>query len=260
MKKRILAIIICILFLYINLVSCSNTGAISDNTNDAGKNDLSNKNNDNLDDPPIQNDQPSIPYPYAFETYEELKAFFVGTEDSPALALEEKDLHGDAYRDFVNNVISGKYQIARPYLGDSPMPIRDQEGYAKVDIFPIELYRRPWIWYQCMIDGQLYRVCIMYMTDEELQSIQGKPASDVIKAVCSGSAPNVDNIEDFPNYEDIYVSDTVLKYRTVSALYKNVKDSSRLYVTFAYDNMLINIFAPEQLLTEEFFSNFSIGY
>lgn len=260
MKKRILTAIICMLFLCINLASCYNAEAVSDDTNDTDIGDLSDKSNESSDDLNIQDNQPSIQHPYAFENYEQLKAFFVSTKDSPAPVFEEKDKYGDAYRDFVDNVISGKYKIARPYLSDKPMPIQDKDGYAKVDILPIDLYGRPWIWYQALIEDQLCRVCIMYMGDTEVANSQGKSASDVIKIVYSDPAPNVDNIQDFPNYEDIYVKDTVLKDRTVSALYKNVKDSERLYVTFVYDNMLVNMFAPEDTFTDEFFRNFSMGY
>lgn len=260
MKKRILIAIICMLFLCINLVSCYNSEAVSDDTNDTDRSDLSDKSNESSDDLNIQDNQPSVPYPYAFESYEQLKAFFVGTKDAPVPALEEKDKHGDAYRNFVDNVISGKYKVARPYLSDKPMPIQDKEGYAKVDILPIDLYGRPWIWYQGVIQGQLCRVCISYLTDDEIEACQGKEASDVIKILYSGPAPNIDNISEFPNYEYIYENDTILKDRTVSALYKNVKDSTRLYVTFVYDDMLINIFAPENTLTEDFFSNFKMGY
>ncbi len=198
--------------------------------------------------------------PFHFDTYEELAAFFTSDNSSEnALAYSETKIYGAEFETLVNNILTGKTTIRIPYFAGQPFPIRDLKGYAKVSLFPYELYEKPVFWYHCRIDGQDVGIKIMHLSESVTEYAKDHLCSEVIRSIYP-SAVNIDNYQQLnPNYRVIYEQPLQLADREASAMFCEVYDEERVRVFFAYDDVLVLVITKPDVMTNDFWSEFSLG-
>ncbi len=144
-----------------------------------------------------------------------------------------------------------------PMFDEESIVLRDEEGYSNITLFPSELYGQPWIWYHCRVDDTDLIVKMMYIDDETILSgVNSKGVSQVIAEI-SPTAPNIDNIEKYTNYESITLSNVEFKDFTTEVMTMLVKNDSRIFYAFIYENVLVNIQSASDLLSKDIFSKIS---
>ena len=73
------------------------------------------------------------------------------------------------------------------------------------------------------------------------------------------NAPSPDNYDHYTSYKSIYEEEVILKNGVVvTAMMSELKNDSKMYVMFYYDNMLISLYADSGVFTETFFKSFSV--
>ena len=123
-----------------------------------------------------------------------------------------------------------------------------------------ELYNLPWIWYHCKVDENDIDIKISYygvIGNNELATTNNY--YEILKQIAP-DAPNPDNYTKFNSYQNIYESEMSLANgRTVVAMISEIKNTSKIYVMFNYEGVLVNVYADKSVLTESFWSSFTLA-
>lgn len=184
-----------------------------------------------------------------FDTYEELKAWFVLDEEGQAPAMEEMDEYGEAYEKFIEDMLSGEIQLVIPYLEDEPMRlINERVGFNGL-VLSKSTGHRPSIWYFCGIEDMRFRIQIVYLSEEEVAYAKEHTINEAIQYIFT-TQPNPDKLQEY--VEDIQLSD-----RTVSALCAEYYSDERIYKHFIYDNLYVTIVGYEEVFEESIWANCS---
>ncbi|MBQ8625120.1 MAG: hypothetical protein IJ419_02985 [Agathobacter sp.] len=194
---------------------------------------------------------------FDFDTYEELGEWFVADDIEDAGAMEEAAVWRDEYQTFINDIIQGKNKILTPYFGETPIPLRKRDGFSNITIMTKEAYGRPWIWYHCISGDVEYRICLMYLSDEEIEYSKGKQMDEVLTFIAP-KTPQVGDWLNVLNYKTYELETMHLNDRDVSVLNKEYYDDSRLYKTFVYDNVLVNVVGSEEVFDETLWRSFRL--
>lgn len=203
---------------------------------------------------------PTTP-PVCFEmnSYTELYSWFMTDSEDILAAHDPEEFRETTFLEFVTEIRNGDKQLAIPYYKGTPMSLRRDTGFPGITVMSWDLYVRPAIWYFGEPNGQNVRIEVIWLTDTEIQTGKSASASELIRTI-SPNAPNTDNYSSFSSYKRIYETELSLKDRTVSALVSVVKDDTRVFVAFAYNDVLVFVQAPEETLTTAFWADFSVEH
>ena len=199
---------------------------------------------------------------YHFSSYEETVQALTQKDSSQYIMLrEEQKEHGAVYQKTLSKFANGEIKVAIPCIDESPMPLQSNKDYPMVTLISSELYNLPWIWYDCVIENQIVDIKISYL--DAIYNVEGgKNATyrQILNSIAP-SAPSPDNYQNYESYKNIYEKNIVLKDGTsVTAMISEVKNSSKEYVMFYYEGLLIVLDGESELFTNEFWSKFSIKY
>ena len=238
---RLIIIFITVVFLSCNLLACS------DKTNTS----IPSFDNSSID----PNAQEPIPNTtFFFNTYAEF--FHWMHEDTN----EQRDdlTWGNEYYNYVNEVSQNLSSFSIPYFKGVPMKLREKEGFSGIVFMTSELYNLPWIWYYGSINGNEVVVKQACLSQKYLTQEIGKTASQFIGKLAP-DAPNVNNIDSFPTYKEIKEEMISLSGQTVSSIVYELKNDTRISVTFRLDGALYIVTAQKEVLNNDFWSVFTMN-
>ena len=202
---------------------------------------------------------PSDRTTYHIESYEELDQVFKTENSELAQKMKaEKSQYGPQYEDFINALFEAK-DPKKPIMNGQNMPIRDLgEGYTKIAIMTNEAYNLPWLWFNCLHQGQYVIVKITDPTAVGITLTDEMNASEMIAQIAP-SWLNLHNVTDFDDtVKAAYTEQLQLANGTASALVYAYNNENYHWVTFLYDGMLVSVRADPSCLTDTFWAGFDI--
>lgn len=162
--------------------------------------------------------------------------------------------NSDVFSSFSSNRLNDN-SIYIPWLNNSLVDLRQEEGYPAISFFYEEAYAQPWIWYFLKTeDGSNAYIKIMYLDTV----LEGKEISE---ANSRGVEWTINKISPKSRSASSTQDSIVSASRTISLKEKNViskkavtKNDARVKVQFVYDEILVVICAKPELLTDDWFS------
>ena len=205
---------------------------------------------------------PPEQYSYTFESYDELLKALTQKKSDAFLNLREEQTNcGAVYKNTLDKFATGDIKLAAPQSDGKALSLRNKEGYSNISLFTSELYNLPWIWYHCVAYDKDLTVKISYLDAIDSPDIKSGISAKEIMNMIAPSAPSPDNYENYETYKVIYEKNIVINGETpISAIISELKDSSKIYITFSYDGLLISLYGDKELLTDDFLHGFGIGY
>ncbi len=193
---------------------------------------------------------------YSFNTYTELSEaiskpdYFANTEMGNNENLFHKTVSA-----FENN----EFDLYIPVANGTVLPLRNSDSTSNVTLMTSELYNLPWIWYRCNVNDSDIDIKLAYPSVVESDKLNSaKTYYEVLKMIAP-NAPNPDNYTEFESYQSIYETEIKLANdKHVTAMISEVKDSSKAYVMFIYDGVLVSIYTDKNNMSEEFWNSFSL--
>lgn len=248
MKKILLLILIACI-----LSSCGNAYQSTDSGENDSVVDTANS-SDAINGTSTQEDEfENIAIEYDFDSYKEITAALTDTKDSGFSSIRE-DLSKTTskYSSMVSKFESGKFKCYVPTLDGDVIELDHAWLMAR------ELYNMPWLWYNCVVDGEGLTVCVSYAelsADSRLSTARSYlDAQNII----APAAPSPDNYNK-SSYDAIYEKELRLSDGTVTkALISKPSDDTRLYVKIYHNRMLIRLVGDKSLLTDSFFELFDL--
>lgn len=235
MKKIIIIGIILIINICICFVSCSNVNESSNENNT----DIENKSScPDANSTTIYEDQP-ISQSIVFFTYEDLENWIKNNKLD--VDLPNKSPSSNEDRNNIENINLQNVPIYVPYLNGEAINLRDDSG---VSIFSVELYGKPWIfWNSIDFDGVHVSFRQALLNDNEISEFDGKNISQVIRTIAP-DAPNINNIDKYPDYKSIEEKTVYINDTEVQALFLLTEwnETDRLYIEFMYENSMFVLF------------------
>jgi hypothetical protein len=177
-------------------------------------------------------------------------------EKAEALLMDEDENTKKSFRLFVSNRITSN-TILVPVINGEIATLRDKEGYPNITLFVAELYNKPWIWYHCSVDGVDVIIKTMYIDDVSLlEKSKDENVSWLVKQLAP-DAPNINNYTSFDNYKSISLIDHQLNDKNMQIMVTELKDDPRYFYKFIYDNLLVSIQSPQDILDIDVFNKLS---
>ena len=194
-----------------------------------------------LDEPPASNT-------FLFDSYDDLYEALTEQDSSKVFGTDNNgELFDKTIAAFKNNIV------------DLYIPAID-EDVSNIALMTTDLYKLPWIWYHCKASDNDVSVRIAYpgvIENPDLSS--AKTYYEVLKMIAP-DAPNPDNYANYEAYQKIYESEICLANdKKVGAMISELKDNSKVYVMFNYEGVLVNVYADKSVLTESFWSSFTLA-
>lgn len=91
---------------------------------------------------------------------------------------ESLELYGGHTLTYVDNVTNGKLPVLIPKLNGEYLPLREEEGFSGITIFPEELFERIWTWFH--FDSNL-SVHISLLSDDDQAKVNQMSCVDFLK-------------------------------------------------------------------------------
>lgn len=151
---------------------------------------------------------------------------------------ESLALYGGHTLTYVDNVTNGKLPVLIPKLNGEYLPLREEEGFSGITIFPEELF--DWIWTWFHFDSNL-SVRISLLSDED----QAR-AKEMTCVVFLKEKHQSDEMK----YTALSLS---LRGKTVDAARMTTSDG-RVYTYFIDAGALICVYTNSQPMTDEWFA------
>lgn len=198
---------------------------------------------------------------YSFETYQSLKQALTVKSSADYSGIREKQADcGRVYERTLTEYESGEIKVAIPQIDGRDLPLRNREGLSNITLMTDELYNLPWVWYHCLAGERDLQIQVAY------PSVLGNAAVDSAKSyyevlkLITDKAPGPDNYGDYEDYSRIYEQDITLRDgSTVIAMVSELKNSTKKYVMYYQDGMMVILYADTGLLTDEFFGAFGFA-
>ena len=196
-----------------------------------------------LDEPPASNT-------FLFDSYDDLYEALTEQDSSKVFGTDNNgELFDKTIAAFKNNTV------------DLYVPAIDEDvDVSNIALMTTDLYKLPWIWYHCKASDNDVSVRIAYpgvIENPDLSS--AKTYYEVLKMIAP-DAPNPDNYANYEAYQKIYESEICLANdKKVGAMISELKDNSKVYVMFNYEGVLVNVYADKSVLTESFWSSFTLA-
>ena len=144
-----------------------------------------------------------------------------------------------------------------PCYQDSPFELRVKKGYPTIDVMTLDYYDIPWIWYYCMFEEEHFRVQICYLDVLEIPEINSEHTFLDVRYILKPTYPTPDNYTENSDCKNVYEKEITVCGRTVTALI-NEKVNGYAEIGFRMDGMLVIIYGPIDMLTDEFLSSFDL--
>lgn len=230
--KPICIILSLILLVCNGMVGCSSSSSEDETTTTKDSSSVSAM-------PPVEGSS------YCFDSLEELKAWLTPTDGADAPALNEEGMKYESFRNFVQQITSGKKTIYVPYLGDDIVYIKNPEEYAEICIYSMDKQlRQTEFKITTWIDEQEYWISIFYLSDEEKEYASTHSVPELIKLI-NPDHPHIGNLQNsgISSYEE----NISLLERTVPTLYVDIEPDEKGrdydYMCFVYDDILVRVWA-----------------
>lgn len=197
---------------------------------------------------------------FLFDSYENLAQALTSKSNGIYSDLRAEQLdYGRVYADTLSSFDSGEIDLFVPGINGKTASLRDAKGYVKISLMPRELYALPWIWYHCVVDNYDLTVQISYPSVLKNPEIDSAASYSDVLSIIAPDAPSPENFQQYESYNAIYEAEKVLADgRAVTAMISELKNSSKVYVMFYIDGVLVLLYADNQLFTESFLSTFDI--
>ncbi len=186
-----------------------------------------------------------------FDTYEEMEK---------ALADGLTPIYDPAaYKNMADMFKSGELKPSVPQMNGKNIPLDNREE-DNITLFSKMDYNLPWFFYDCLVDGKFLQVRISYLApikDERLDSVN--TFNEAI-SILDPDFPTPDNY-DKSDFKQLYKKTIILaNSKTVEALICEYEgDNPRIHVRMLYDDILVTLYADPEVLTDEFYSSFSMS-
>ncbi len=199
-------------------------------------------------------------YTYDFDSYQELEQALTHKDSIKYSILRaEQGECGTVYQKTLSQFSSGDLKIAVPQIDGNPIALQNKEGYATATLFTSELFNLPWLWYHCVVDDQNIVVKISYLNVVGNFENNSTRYTDILNLIAPG-APSPENYENYVSYEKIYEKQVVLDDDViVTAMISELKDTSKVFISFYYDGLLVLLHGDKEMLSDDFLQSFSIA-
>ncbi len=205
---------------------------------------------------------PSNQHSYNFNSYQDLVKALTQKNSSEYSTLREKqDDYGAVYQNTLTQFTNANIKVAIPQFNEKPMSLQNKDEYSKITLMTSELYNLPWLWYHCVVNNQKVDVQVSYLDAiYNVENSQKATYVQILKSIAP-DAPSPENYQKYESYKNIYKKNIVLKDGvSVTAMISELKDSSKIYVMFYYDGLLIVLDGDCALFSDDFWKSFSIIY
>ena len=210
--------------------------------------------------PSVVIETPPDRHSYSFASYQDvINALTQKGSDSFSALRKEQANYGTVYEKTLSKFESEEMKIAVPQYKGMPISLRDRDGYDNISLMTCELYQLPWLWYHCVVENRNLDIKISYLNVIESTEIQSAESYYAVLRLIAPNAPSPDNYDRYASYKSIYEEKVTLQNGVVvTAMISELKNDSKMYVMFYYDNMLITLYADSGLFTETFFRSFGV--
>lgn len=203
---------------------------------------------------------------YCFDSVSELETFLHNDsiQDREGNVLkndaEIKEKFGTEFSTFKNAFDDGENKLKIPYFADNSEESKNKNEYESIMVFTEDLYNLPWIWYRFEMDSGYVTVRTSYIGDVVKESLENATFSEFLKQF-RPNAPNIHNysLERYPEYKDIYGIEMSIGGKKTSTLVYETQSSERVFVLFAYEDMIVVLVGNEELLSDGFLENLTFS-
>ena len=252
--KKIFVFVIMLCIFCTTLESCNTSNSIDK------KQSLESEKGGEMN-PSVVIETPPDHHSYSFESYQDVINALAqkGSNEFSALRKEQAN-YGTVYQKTLSKFESEEIKIAVPQFNGIPISLRGKDGYNNISLMTCELYNLPWLWYHCVVENHNLDIKISYLNVLENAEIHSAKSYYEVLRLIAPNAPSPDNYDQYASYKSIYEEKVILKNGVVvTAMMSELKNDSKMYVMFYYDNMLISLYADSELFTETFFKSFSVN-
>ena len=193
---------------------------------------------------------------YSFHSYAAL---------SEALLRQDSSLHSDSnkYGELFDKTISSfnnkAIDLRIPLADNEVLPLRNKEEFANISFMTAELYNLPWIWYHCKFNGVEIEIKLAYPSVMEYNELNSAKTYCEFLHLIAPDAPNPNNYTKYESYRNIYEAEINLaNNKKVVAMISELIDSSKIYVMFPFEGLLVSVYADKQVLSSSFWDSFSL--
>jgi len=215
------------------------------------------------DSPIIEIETPADTTDYHFFSYADLaKTLISSSSDEFKLLRSEQARYGTLHTNTLSLFASGDIALLAPEMNGEPIPLRDLKGYAPAPISYMTsgVYGLPWIWYYCTLNDSDFRVQLAYpsvLNREEISS--ATTYLDVLKLIAP-DAPSPSNYQEYASCEKIYEKAvTLADGQVVTAMFSELKNSTKIYVMLYIDDVLVCMYGEAQLFSDAFWAAFDLA-
>ena len=204
---------------------------------------------------------PSIETPpekqtYFFDDYSDL----INWLRDESFSLRNEFSQNQNYIDYlkeINDATAKQTPLYIPYFEESPAELRVQEGYSGITFMISELYNIPWIWYYVKIGNEIIIIKCACLSQKDFSRVDTERASIAVKNF-SHSAPNIDNYESKSGYKSIVEKTISFSQKSISALYLELTNDSRISLQFVYDKTMVIITGSPAIINSEYMNSISL--
>ena len=192
---------------------------------------------------------------FYFDSYDE---FICALNDIENSSLKDGlDKYGEYFKKVLNDFENKSIYPIIPYYEDSQIELLFNNITSSITFFSHEDYDIPWIWYKYKFGEEYWRVQICYLDALEIPEINSEHTFLDIRYILKPTYPTPDNYMEKPNSKNVYEKEITVCGRTVTALI-NEKIDDNAEIGFRMDGMLVIIYGPIDMLTDEFLSSFDL--
>lgn len=192
---------------------------------------------------------------FYFDSYDE---FICALNDIENSSLKDGlDKYGEYFKKVLNAFENKSIYPIIPYYEDSQIELLFNNITSSITFFSHEDYDIPWIWYKYKFGEKYWRVQVCYLDALEIPEINSEHTFLDIRYILKPTYPTPDNYTEKPNSKNVYEKEITVCGRTVTALI-NEKIDDNAEIGFRMDGMLVIIYGPIDMLTDEFLSSFDL--
>ena len=213
-----------------------------------------------------QEEPPPVDNTYWFDSISELEAFLhsKSIQDREGNVLnndaEIKERFGEKFSVFKKDFADGNNKLKVPHFAGNSEESKNKNEYESIMVLTEELYNLPWIWYRFEMDSGYVTVRTSYIGDVVKESLENATFSEFLKQF-RPNAPNIHNysLERYPEYKDIYGIEMSIGGKKTSTLVYETQSSERVFVLFAYEDMIVVLVGNDKLLSDGFLEDLTFS-
>lgn len=193
---------------------------------------------------------------FKFDNYQDFLNWITNEKSSSIDPL----LWGKDYVDYIseiNDESKNNTPLYLPFYKDKMIELRQKEGFSGIAFMTSELYTVPWVWYFVTIDGHELIIKCACLAQKDFERVSVQKASVAVKNF-SRSAPNIDNYKKNKNYQTISEKTINFSGESVSALYYELTNDSRVSLQFAFDNTMVIITGEPETINSTVINSISL--